>query len=429
VKVAVVGAGVIGLTSAYHLLKDGHEVTLIDAAVPGAGASHGNAGWIVPANAGPVPAPGVVLQALKWMLKKDSPLYVRPSLQPNFARFMLTMARRCNRRDFRASFQANLRLFEGTLELLDAYAADGINFEMHSAGLIMAFVERHVLNQHLTDLDITAEFGLRPEVLSGPALAEREPALRPTLAGGIYFPQERHIRPDALVSGLVSRCRELGATFLEHTPVTDVRRDTRVRAVLTTSGVVEADEYLLAAGAHSGPVSSLFGRALPVRPGKGYSVDYRPAPVKLTSMVDLCDARVAVTPLDGTLRLAGTMEFAGLDTTINAVRVRAIEQAPSRYFTKWHPERVQRAAPWAGARPMTPDGLPIIGMFPSLTNAWVATGHGMLGVTLGPATGRALAEAMGTGTLPGVLAPFDPNRFRTGATRVRSADSPGSQSL
>jgi D-amino-acid dehydrogenase len=411
-RVAIVGAGVIGVCSAYHLLELGHEVTLIDAATPGSGASHGNAGWVVPSHAGPVAAPGVVLQALKWMLRKDSPLYVKPSIRPEFVRFMLAMARRCNRRDFRTSFEANLRLAERTTELLDAYAADGISFEMHRDGLIMAFADPHELKHHLNNLDIPTRYGLEPEVLSGREIAEREPALQPTLAGGIHFPHERHLRPDALVSGLASRCRERGATFLDDAPVVKVRRDSRVHAVATSRGSVEADQYLLAAGAYSGPLSALFGHSLPIWPGKGYSVDYQPAPVKLTAMVYLGDARVAVTPFDGRLRLAGTMEFAGLDTRINSVRVRAIEDAPSRYFADWHTTQVQRTAPWAGARPMTSDGLPIIGRVPGLANAWMATGHGMLGVTLGPATGRAIAEAMSTGTLIGALTPFSPNRFR-----------------
>jgi D-amino-acid dehydrogenase len=411
-RVAIVGAGIIGLASAYHLLQDGHDVTLIDAAVPGAGASHGNAGWVVPADAAPVAAPGVVLQALKWMLRPASPLYVRPSLNPAFVRFMVAMARRCNRDDFRSAFTANLVLCEDTLDLLDAYTADGVKFEMHTEGLILAFAEQEALDHHITDLDIPAEHGLEPEVLTGSALAALEPSLRPQLAGGIHFPHERHLRPDALVSALAARCRELDATFRDHAPVTAVRRDSRVHALVTPAGDVTADAVVLAAGAHSGPLSRLFGVRLPVRPGKGYSVDYEPAPVSLKRMVNLADARVAVTPLDRRLRLAGTMEFAGLDTRISPVRVRAIRQAPTRYFTEWDPELPPCSAPWAAARPMTPDGLPIIGRIPGLDNAWVATGHGMFGVTLGPGTGRALASAISNGAVPAALAPFDPRRFR-----------------
>lgn len=416
-KVAIVGAGIVGLTSAYHLLKGGHEVVVIDAATPGAGASHGNAGWIVPSDVGPVAAPGVVLQGLKWMLRKDSPLYVRPSLRPDVVRFMIALARRSNRNDFRAVLQANLALAEGTLELLDDYAADGMRFEMHAEGLIQAFTSPTGLLHHQADLDIATGAGLDPQVLTGEQVAAREPALRPSLAGGIYFPHERHLRPDQLIRALVDRCTALGAVFRERTPLVAVRRDTEVRALVTPGGEVTADQYLLAAGAHSGALSAQFGARMPIRPGKGYSVDYTPAPVRLTSAVNLCDAKVAVTPLDGTLRLAGTMEFGGLDVEINPVRVGAIRRAPARYFVEWDAGAEPSSGPWAGTRPMTPDGLSVLGRLPGLRNAWVAAGHGMLGITLGPGTGRVLAEAIGAGVIHPLLAPFDPIRFRNARGR------------
>ena len=409
-RIAVIGGGIIGLTSAYHLLERGHEVVLIDGGAAGSGASQGNAGWIVPAECGPVAGPGVVRQGLKWMMHRDSPLYIHPSLDPRFVRFMLAMARRCNRADFRAAFRANLSLATQSIALLDAYAADGVEFEMHRDGLILAFAGRDGLDHHRGNLDIAAAHGLDPQLLTGPELAEREPSLRPSLAGGIFFPHERHVRPDSLVRGLAERCRELGAQLIEHAPVIGVeRRDHRVRSVTTTRGAMEADQFLLAAGAYSRPLARLFGASLPIRPGKGYGLDYTPAPVPLKAIVNLCDARVAVTPLDGSLRLCGTMEFGRLDAKINQARVDAIRRAAGRYFVGW--PAPTSGPPWTGARPMTPDGMPIIGELPGNQNAWVATGHGMLGLTMGPATGRAIADAIHAGASPAPLRPFTAQRF------------------
>ena len=410
-RVVIVGGGVVGLTSAYHLLRQGAVVTMLDADRLGSGASHGNAGWIVPADSAPVPAPGMVAQGLKWMCRRDSPLYIKPSLSPGFLRFLLGMARHCNRDDFHAGLRANIALAEHTMDILDAYRADDIDFEMHAHGLIKAFAEQATFARHCSDLEIPRRAGLDPELLTGPEVADLEPALSPSLAGGIYFPHERHVRPDSLVAGLIVRCRQLGADLREQTPVHDVRRHgRRVQAVITATGEVEGDAFLLAAGARTGPLSRLFGPILPVRPGKGYSVDYAPPPVTFRRIVDLCESYVAVTPLDGALRLAGTMEFTGWDTKVNRVRVAAIRRAPRRYFSEWDDPQPTGSA-WVGARPMTPDGLPIIGRLPGADNAYIATGHGMLGVTLAPATGSAIAELIGGSPPQPALAPFAPGRF------------------
>ncbi len=415
-KVAIVGGGVIGLTSAYHLARHGVDVTVVDARTPGRGASHGNAGWVVPADVGPVPAPGMVRQGLRWMLRPDSPLYVRPSLDPQLARFMLTMARHCNRRDFRAGMRANLRLGERTIALLDEYRRDGVAFEMHEQGLLMAFATAAEFEAHCHDLDLIGEFGRTPKTLTGSEITEREPALQPGLHAALFFPDERHVRPDTLMTGLVNRCRELGVDIRAQTPVVSLRHDNdRIGAIELADGTLTADAFLLAAGAHSGGLSRTFGVPLPVRAGKGYSLDYAPPPVQVTSTILLAETKVALTPLDGALRLAGTMEFARLDTVVNDVRVAAIRRAPQRYVKHWD-DPAPTTAPWAGARPMTPDGLPIIGRLPGLANGYVATGHGMLGITLGPATGELIAQTIVTGKVPDVLAPFDPRRYARGVS-------------
>jgi D-amino-acid dehydrogenase len=418
-KVVVIGGGVIGLTSAYHLVKLGHGVTLIDSGQIGRGASHGNAGWIVPAESGPVAAPGMIVQGLKWMLRADSPLYIRPSLDRDLVRFLFALARRCNREDYRSVLRANIELSEHTMDLLDGYVRDGVRFEMHAQGLLMAFAHREKLIAHQQDLDIPQRLGLDPHVLTGTQLAAQEPALSSALAGAIWFPHERHVRPDTLVAGLAGACASMGVTCVEDAPVGAVHRDgNRVVAVDTPTATHEAEVFVVAAGAMSGPLAARFGARLPVRPGKGYSVDFTPPPIHLKGIVNLCDDKVAVTPLDGALRLAGTMEFAGWDTEVNAVRVAAIRRAPARYFTEWT-DSGPTTAPWAGARPMTPDGLPIIGRIPTTANAYVATGHGMLGVTLGPATGWLLAEAIDSGSPPPALRAFAPERFGTLASAGR----------
>lgn len=409
--IVVIGGGVIGLSQAYDLARQGTQVTVIDQRSTGLGASTVNAGWVVPAEAAPVPAPGVIVQSMKWMLHRDSPLYIKPSLAPSHVRFMLGMWRRSNARDFRAGLAAQLALAAGTMEMLDEYAVDGVAFEMHTDGLLLAYLSAEKLHHHAEHLDIPASFGLDSDILMGDAVREREPSLTDEVAGGIYFPTERHLDPGSLVAGLRTRCEQLGVTFIEDARVTSVeRRGEQVAAVRTDTSRIATDAVILAAGAWSGRASAMFGAELPVRAGKGYAIDCTPPPVRLRSMINLSDAKVAVTPLSTRLRLAGTMEFGPHDESVNEVRIAAILRAPGQYFRDWPAEPAHVIA-GAGMRPMTPDGLPIIGRLPGTTNAFVSTGHGMMGVTLAPGSARAMSTLVLTGQAPRELLPFDARRF------------------
>ncbi len=422
--VAVIGGGAVGLISAYHLRRDGADVTIIDARQTGRGAAEVNAGWIVPAESAPVPGPGMISKSLKWMLRRDSPLYIRPSLDPVFVKFMIGMWRSCTASAQRAGFEANLRLAHSTVEAYEDYRADGLDFELHHDGLLMAFTDRRNFEHHATTLDLVRRFDRDPQLLIGNAVREHEPKLSDAVYGGIFFPHEQHVDPNALMRSLHRRLIELGVRIVENAPLAGVRieRD-RVTEITAGEERLAADAYVLAAGPWTGPLSKLIGVPLPIRPGKGYSIDV--PPYGLRSATNLSDAKVAVTPLHRNLRLAGTMEFGGLDEELNQIRIGAILAAPGRYFRDWTPPATP-ITPRAGIRPMTPDGLPIIGRLGPLTNTYVSTGHGMQGITLGPGSAAALSTLVLRGELPDVLLPFSPTRFtRTdeSATALRRAAS------
>jgi D-amino-acid dehydrogenase len=415
-SVVVIGGGAVGLISAYHLAREGAEVTVMDARQTGQGAAEINAGWICPAEAAPVPGPGMISKSLKWMLRKDSPLYIRPSLDPAFVKFLLGMWRSCNASAQRAGYEAHLRLAYGTIEAYDDYRADGLDFELRHDGLLMAFTDRANLEHHLDNIDLARRFERDPRVLLGDDVRAYEPHLSDQVCGGVLFPKEEHVDPVALMRALHRGLVERGVTILENAPLAGVKRlGQHLVSVRAGEQTLEADAFVLAAGAWTGPLSRLMGVPLPVRPGKGYSIDVDP--VGLRSSVNLSDAKVAVTPLTRNLRLAGTMEFAKLDEELNQIRVGAILRAPTRYFRDWQPPPLATVRPRAGIRPMTPDGMPIIGHLGDFDNVFVSTGHGMQGITLGPGSAMALTELVVHGHQPEVLNPFTPARFTRAVVR------------
>ncbi|HEY0237957.1 MAG TPA: FAD-dependent oxidoreductase [Friedmanniella sp.] len=407
--VVVIGGGVIGLTTAYQLAMDGALVTLVDARRTGRGAAEVNAGWVCPAESAPVPGPGMIATSLRWMLRRDSPLYIRPSLDPQFVKFMLGMWRSCNAPAQQAGFEAHLRLAAYSGEAYDRYRADGLDFELRHDGLLMAFTDPENLEHHRGLLELARRFGRDPQVLVGDDVRVQEPKLSDAVHGGIYFPREDHLDPPALMRALHRRLLELGVAILEDAPINGVEHGQGgLRTITAGRERVGGDAFVLAAGAWTGPISRLLGVPLPVRPGKGYSIDVEP--YELQSSINLSDAKVAVTPLARNLRLAGTMEFAGLDEELNQVRVRAILRAPSAYFRDWTPP-TGPITPRAGIRPMTPDGIPVIGRLGNLANTYVSSGHGMQGITLGPGSALALSRMVLHGEVPDVLVPFAPQRF------------------
>lgn len=421
-SVVVVGAGVVGLACAYELSQDGHDIVLLDAGTPGAAASHGNAAKVAIAESTPVPAPGMVLQGLKWMLRPDSPLYIKPTLSPRALRFMAQMARACTEAQFRRGLRVHLELASRCVDIFDEWTTQGLDFEMHERGVLLAFENESSYTARRRFDDVFSDFQVEAETLDADGVHRVEPALSHHIKHGLYYPRDRQIEPDSLTAALADRCRAMGVKIHADTPVTGFERGAAgVKAVLTEGTRYEADWVVLAAGVWTGPLSDRLGVPLPIRPGKGYSVDYLPTPIKLNTSLTFEDAHVAVTPLNGMVRLAGTMEFGGLDQGLNPRRIEAIKQAAVHGFTHWDPQ-APHAKPWVGLRPMTPDGLPIVGQLPPVPNAIVASGHGMLGLTLAPTTGRMVRDLIAEGPVARPVDDILPDRFlrRSRTKRVHS---------
>lgn len=409
-RVVVVGAGVIGLASAYVLTRRDDSVTVIDRGLPGGECSRGNGGWIVPSFSAPLPAPGLGFGSLLSMLHRDSPLYIDLRKLPALAPWLLQFRRFCNRLDYVRGFQALANLNEYTMTLFDALAADSVSFEMHHSGLLWAFMDAANIRQALRDFAMLDRLGYSaPEPLDQRALRDLEPNLSASVTGGFLVAAERHVRPESLAAGLTERLGQLGCQVHSGIDVYGAVRDGRnARALRTSVGDVHGDQFLIAAGAWTGQLTRKFGAPLPIEAGKGYSITLRNPTGRFGRPVYFAEAKAAISPFDDGLRVAGTMEMSGVNTHLDPRRLGALRRAAERYMAV--PPRWNNADNWVGARPVTPDGLPIISGLPGYENVFVAGGHGMLGVTLAPATAALVADIM-QGKVTDVGRPFDAARF------------------
>jgi D-amino-acid dehydrogenase len=409
--IVVIGGGVIGVCAAYYLAQRGAPVTLVERADVAAGASYGNAGLVVPSHSVPLAAPGVWRRGLRWMLDPDSPFYIRPRASRDLARWLLRFRRACTDAHVRHALPVLRDLGVASLGLYRELAArPGLEFGFRQDGVLMVYRTAAGLDHERHEAARLEGAGIASRTLDGAGVRALEPCLRADLAGGVFYPDDAHVTPDRFVRGLARVCEGLGVQLRTGTEVLGLTtRGRSITAVETTRGDLAADQVVLAAGPWSAGLARSLGLDLPLEAAKGYSVTCdRPADGP-TRPVLLGEARVAVTPMGDALRFAGTLELAGLDLTINRRRVAAIRRAVPQYLAGDDAYRVREI--WRGLRPCSPDGLPYVGRPARLDNLVVATGHAMVGVSLGPITGALVADLV-TGAPPRVdLAPLHPDRF------------------
>jgi D-amino-acid dehydrogenase len=405
-EVVVVGGGAIGVCCALELARRGAGVTLLERGGElASGASSGNAGLLCPSHSAPIANPDSLRKGLRWMLSPDSPFFLRPrpSVTPWLARFV------------RASTAS--RAAEGTRIIRELSLA---GLELHAAwaaeGLATGFERRGILNVYETEAGFAHArahadgVGVPAEVL-GPGEAKAlEPAVGERIAGGVYYPDEAHCDPLAFVYAAGRAAKEAGATIETDVEVRALRRSGTGLAVDTTRGTMRARTVVLAAGAWTTKLASPLGFQLPQEGGKGYHVDLVTTPDDPKIPLSLDEAHVIATPLPGRLRLSGTLELAGLDTSISRTRVDAIRAAAARVLAL-DPDREELEV-WAGLRPCTPDGLPVIGRPAHVEPLILATGHARKGLSLSPITGRLVAELYAGEPTSIDLRPLSPDRFR-----------------
>jgi D-amino-acid dehydrogenase len=416
-SILVIGGGVVGLCTAYYALQKGHRVTVLERGAPDRDCcSLGNAGLIVPSHFVPLAAPGMVALGLRMMLRPASPFYIRPRLRRDLLEWGWRFCRTANAAHvaraaplLRDLTMASRRCYEELAE------QSGNEFGLVKKGLLMLCKTEERLHEEAGVAKTARKLGLSAEVLTPEEAAHLQPDLRMEIAGAVHFREDCHLVPPRLMAWLARALEEGGARLCWSTEVTGWRvADRRVEAVRTTGGEFSADEYVLAAGSWSPGLARGLRLHLPMQAGKGYSITL-PNPKRLPSLpMTFVEARVAVTPMGSSLRFAGTMELAGLDPSVNPTRVNAILQAVSRYLPEFGPDDFQGVRAWSGLRPCSPDGLPYIGRFGRYANLCAATGHTMMGVSLGPITGKLIAEIISSEPPSVDVSALSPDRFARG---------------
>jgi D-amino-acid dehydrogenase len=413
-RVAVVGAGVVGLACAWELRRGGADVVVLDRAGVGGGASRGNTGWVSPSLTYPLPAPGMLREGVRQLLTGGEAFVLRPRLDPAFVGWLWSFRRNCSSARFDAGIRALLALNHRTLELFDAYRDAGIGFEMHTAGLVVAARAPGGLDLYRRTFQRLRELGYRGgsiDELDAGGLAALEPALdHAQVVAGLHARVDRFVRPEQLTAGLAARLQADGVELRLGCELRTLARTARGWALETTSGPVSAQRVVVAAGLPTAPLLRRLGVRVPLIGARGYSVTIPGRGTPPRHALYLAEAKLGLSPFDGGVRVAGVFELGARSDGISPTVGKRLLAAARPYLSGWQAVADGPVEAWAGLRPATPDGLPLIGALPGLDDIYLATGHGMLGVTLAPATANLLAPLVLEGRAAPELAPFDPAR-------------------
>lgn len=411
-KVIIIGGGVIGLCSAYYLRRSGWDVTVVDKGDMTDNCSYGNAGMIVPSHFVPLAAPGAIKQGIRWLFNPKGPFQLRPELDSEWLRWTFRFIRSANRRHVERS-AISLRDISMFSKSLFEKLHEDLDIGLKQNGIMMLSASKKSHLEERLQAQSALDMGLDVVCLSKEEAIQLQGGLPMNIVGGVHYRCDAHLHPGELMKRLINWLTSEGVRIIRNSEVDQVARfhDKVVGITLNTKEELTADAFVLSAGVWSSKISKQFAFRLSVMPGRGYSFTTGATNMKLPIPVLLSEARVAITPLGNSMRFGGTMELGNREAPINLKRVQGIVESANRYFPGLGMQVPEKPNIWQGFRPCSPDGLPYIGFSSKAPNVVIATGHGMMGISLGPATGALVCEMLSGSRTSVNVELFSPNRF------------------
>jgi len=410
VDILIVGAGIIGTSIGAELSRRGARVCVIDKGTVGKGCSYGNAGWMTPCFSMPLPMPGMFLKSLKWLMDPQSPLYIKPSFSADLVSWLMQFMKAMNETQARRAVECLVVLSQKSLSEYEKLGQKYPEIRFQQKGLLMVSRTQAGVEAAVEELNYVKTVGVPGRVLNSDDIQAMEPALKAPLLGGVYFDQEAMAEPYLVVQAMAKEIRAHGGEILENTEMHDlVINNNQVEKVLTSQGEIKARQVVIATGSWSKSLGKLLRLRVPILGGKGYAMIVPPLEKQPQYPMMLVEKKIAVTPRQNSLRIAGTLELVDQDFSITQKRVENIKRGAREFL--YLPEELQIQELWAGLRPCTPDGVPLIGYHKTLSNMMIAAGHQMLGLQSGAGTGLLVADLLEGKTPfvdPKVL---DANRF------------------
>jgi len=414
-EVVIIGGGINGLSSAYFLQEAGHQVTIIDQTDITNNCSYGNAGYICPSHFVPLATPGIVQQGLKWMLNSKSPFYIQPRLSKSLIQWGWHFMRSATEAKVEAAAipLRDYALFSQQL-YTDWTKLPQFNFAYEHKGLLEIFQTAAVEEHAHHTVEKANQLGLTgTKMISKAELDAMEPAHPINAKGAIYFACDAHLYPQKMMHQLIADLKIKGVRFaLKETVIDFEKKHNAISKVITNKAAYNADAVVLASGAWSRELAEKLNINIPLVGGRGYSITLEDSPYMMNHPSVLVEGRIALTPMDGNkMRFGGTMEITSTNTAPKLNRVKGIVEAVKKYFPTFDIPLPNIEDVWFGYRPCSADGLPYVGRTKKCTNLIMATGHAMVGMSLGAATGKIVAEIIQEQQPSIDIAIYNPERF------------------